>query len=774
MPVRAADPLAAVPSTASKAAARHQGAEDSVALRVLVAAAVMIAIAGLLWQEAVPTAIGLVVLVLTPGGYLVSFYRRRSSNTWLKVALAAGLLAVFANFLRSVSGATSVDDARGPLAEIFLWVQVLHSFDVPRRRDLHFSLGASVALIALAGSLSLDASFLWVFAPWGAATLAALVAFHASEVRERHAGSVRPARPPAAGPQAARRLPVGPRSAALSMAIIVLAGGLVLMFAPRGRGGALASLPFRLPSFVPLPKGSGIVNPGLPSGSGPGPDPARPAAGAYFGFANYVDLRTRGKLSDEVVMRVRAAQPAFWRGAVFDTYRSSAWTSSGGEPAPLRGLPVSVPTERGRRGPSVELVQTFYVESAQPNIVFAAYHPREVWFPGGRVESDDYLALRTGFTLEEGLVYSVVSDLPTPARRELEVTTEGTPPEILARYTQLPPDLPERVRALSAQVTAGRSTILGKAEAVQHWLAANTRYLLDIPRQPRGSDAVDHFLFEDRRGYCEQIASSMAVLLRAAGVPARFATGYDAGQRNLFSGYFEVRGSDAHSWVEVFFPGTGWMQFDPTHAVPSAEPAPTSAAPGFDLLRGIFRALGRLIPDGLPATIGAAVRRLLQFLVNSGPIAAALLAGLAAAGVAARALLRRLAARRRRERLLRPPPATGGAAATEAFRFVERAGAEAGIPRPPWSTPGEYARTLMRRSNLDGDLLVVVGALEREVYGGMPLGVEDARSCADAARRVGVALVERAAEAPAGEIGTIVAGRRSRNGERRTAMRSRR
>ena len=104
--------------------------------------------------------------------------------------------------------------------------------------------------------------------------------------------------------------------------------------------------------------------------------------------------------------------------------------------------------------------------------------------------------------------------------------------------------------------------------AFESWIGANVVYDLDAPTPPEGVDAVDDFLFSSRRGFCEQIASALAVMLRTQGVPARLATGYLPGERDRLSGVWKVRASDAHAWVEVWFPESGWQAFDPTAEVP--------------------------------------------------------------------------------------------------------------------------------------------------------------------------------------------------------------
>lgn len=707
-------------------------------LRGVIGLAVMVAIAGVVAQDLVSTGMGLVVLAVTPGGFYVSWKKRESNQISLKILLAALLLVAFANFLRHISGAQSIDDARGPLAEIFLWVQALHSFDQPRRKDLNFSLAASAALIALGGSVSVDASFLMFFIPWGAFGLAALGLSHLSEVRDRNLDSARPQLQPA-------RWTVPWPTAVAALVIVLLAGTMTFLFAPRGRGMQLQSLPFQIKNFLPLPQSSsGILNPGLPNSDGPGEDPATPASGAYFGFANFVDLRTRGRPSDEIVMRVRASQPAFWRGAVFDSYSGSAWTNAGDEKQDLDGIPIDVPPERtaGSR-PPVELVQTFYIESTQSNLIFAAYHPRELWFPGGSVEATPDVSLRAGFLLEEGLVYSVVSDLPVRTESDLAWTPAHVPGPIKERYTKLPADLTDRVRSLAEKIAGKEPTIAGKAEAIEKWLSNNTEYLLDIPPQPRGTDAVDYFLFEDRRGYCEQIASAMAVMLRSLGVPTRFVTGFDAGDRNAFSGFFEVRAEMAHSWVEVWMPDVGWVQYDPTSAVPLANPSPATSIPGIALLRKGAAAIGRIVPDGLPAAVGGSLRSALTFAARNALWLAAAMAVFAGLLFALRKFRPQIRASLRKRRLSRLPTGAPNDMVVRAFGILEEAGAEAGIPRSLSSTPSEYGRLLRARSlAIDpSELEAVITTLENILYAGLQPSSDDVRNAEHAARRVAMSLV---------------------------------
>jgi hypothetical protein len=123
------------------------------------------------------------------------------------------------------------------------------------------------------------------------------------------------------------------------------------------------------------------------------------------------------------------------------------------------------------------------------------------------------------------------------------------------------------------------------------WIGSHTRYSTDIPPLPAGVDTVDEFLFGNRVGFCEQISTSLAVMLRSIGIPAREVVGYVPGPYNPVTDLYEVRADDAHAWVQVWFPGFGWQSFDPTAHVPLENPSPGATA-----LADIGDALGHVPP----------------------------------------------------------------------------------------------------------------------------------------------------------------------------------
>jgi hypothetical protein len=238
---------------------------------------------------------------------------------------------------------------------------------------------------------------------------------------------------------------------------------------------------------------------------------------------------------------------------------------------------------------------------------------------------------------------------------------------------------------------------------------------------------VDWFLFERRTGLCEHIASAMAVLLRAVGIPTRFVVGFGPGERNVLTGYFDVRQSDAHAWVEVYYRNVAWIPYDPTFGVPPA------ASSGWFVGPAALRAVGRFLAWVTPDPVEAALRQLGSLVAAGAAHGWPLLPAAALVGDLAWAW-----ARRRRRRRLRGPPLTGAAAA---FDTMCRAFDARGRPRSPSATPTEHFHRLVAGDALARaertSLEIVVRTFERDRFGKRPPNqreVEDALAAADRIR----------------------------------------
>ena len=177
--------------------------------------------------------------------------------------------------------------------------------------------------------------------------------------------------------------------------------------------------------------------------------------------------------------------------------------------------------------------------------------------------------------------YEMNSFVSRATREDLRAAGAEYDGFIRDHYLQLPESLPQRVRDLAVDVTRDAETPLDKALAVQDYLRGDAfTYSRDIEKPPLGSDGVDHFLFESRKGYGDYFSSAMTVMLRAAGVPARLAAGYAAGTAPEDGGRRAVRDSDSHGWTQVYFPEYGWIDFEPTPHWRAAQFTSTSAPDG--------------------------------------------------------------------------------------------------------------------------------------------------------------------------------------------------
>lgn len=717
--------------------------EESRSLRLAVWASVCVSIAALALQEVVNPSVVLASLLLITAGYLFSWWRRHRPNIPVKLTIAALTLVALASFLRQ--SYLQPYDTRAPLAELFLWVQVLHSFDLPRRRDLLFSLVSSFILLALAASYSLSAAFAWMVLLWLACAVPSLYLAQRSRLSSFSSND---------GAKSPSGAALKGASTALSMflAAVLITGLLVGAFIPRFPATYIRSLPFSLRRPWFSAQGYSVRNPGYPQLPVKPPDhPLEVNPEAYFGFGPYLDLRARGKLVDLPVMKVRSTEPAYWRGLAFSTYNGYSWLLPEGEPSRLHAdqQPYNLPApEKDAHLATKTILQTFYLQNDQPNVVFTAYRPSLLYYPSDYLYYDD-CGIRSPFELAEGLVYSAVSyaiDMDDTRLSSLGGSVMqgrlhpylessgsqarlGDYPYLVAAdklaYLELPP-LPERVIQLAREIIPRDAGPMQRVKAIEDFLAREYAYSLDVPPLPPGGDAVDHFLFDTRRGYCEHFATAHAVLCRLAGVPSRVVTGYATGDYNPLTGLYEVSLDDAHAWVEVYLAGVGWVTREPTPGF--ALPESHGSYGVFWVFRDFFSWVGRNLSSILPpavrsslkrgvSALGGGLRALASGVLYSSrqaPWLPAALALLVLAGIA----LRRLSPKRR-------APASFLAGGPQALMelFLEDAGRLV-RPRPPGWTLQEYFSMLQEELptlDLGTELLLY----ERARYGGHALGGEE-------------------------------------------------
>ncbi|HZY43872.1 MAG TPA: transglutaminaseTgpA domain-containing protein [Anaerolineae bacterium] len=249
-------------------------------------------------------------------------------------------------------------------------------------------------------------------------------------------------------------------------------------------------------------------------------------------------------------------QQHYWRGAIYDRYTGTGWEQLNVSVA------VSSPESIDLVAPGrYALTQQYQIVSLQDNRLFAAGQPVASKDAALQAAPEDATAI-----LPRGRIprYEITSWAPKVSAEELEAATPMYPPEIATRYLQLPDSVPQRVKDLAARLVHGAASPYDKAIRVQEYLRATYPYKLNVPAPPSNRDVVDYFLFDAPGGFCSYYASAMTVLLRSQGVPARVVVGFAAGDYDGLLRRYVVPANAAHSWVEVYFPNYGWIEFEPT------------------------------------------------------------------------------------------------------------------------------------------------------------------------------------------------------------------
>ena len=309
------------------------------------------------------------------------------------------------------------------------------------------------------------------------------------------------------------------------------------------------------------------------------------------GFSDDVELGQIGEIkrSSSVVMRIevqgnpKAAQGMHWRGIALTTFDGRRWYDHEHQPFAVSGGPdgwLSLNRDGNQIPPgqpryTTRLQYTVLLEPMASDALFVAGEPQRI---RGQFVTDANAggaALRRTYLVEDqtgslsnpfhnftNVQYEAISAVPAVPANLLQSAGTDYPDELSALYLQLP-KLDPRIPALARQIVGRATTPYDQAHAIENYLRSHYAYTLDLATSTP-ADPLAWFLFQRRAGHCEYFATAMTVMLRSLGIPARYINGFLPGEYNSVGGDYIIRASDAHSWVEVFFPGYGWLTFDPT------------------------------------------------------------------------------------------------------------------------------------------------------------------------------------------------------------------
>lgn len=282
------------------------------------------------------------------------------------------------------------------------------------------------------------------------------------------------------------------------------------------------------------------------------------------GFSERMDFGSIGtvKLDPTVVMRIAISRdftaPLYWRGIALDSFDGMSWRDS--DRSQFRIGKDGDEFILFSHDPADAVEQTVYVEPMDSNVIFGLSEIAAIRSDSYYLMADENLGLSIPRKAGRRVTYTVRSII-----RESESTADTR------RYLQYPGGL-EGLSGLARDLTKGVEDPLRMALILEQHLKSQYNYSLNVPQTPVGVNPIEDFLFRTKRGFCEHYATSMVMMLRASGIPARIVNGFLGGERNAYGDYVIVRQSDAHSWVEALINGR-WKRFDPT------PPAPPSAVP---------------------------------------------------------------------------------------------------------------------------------------------------------------------------------------------------
>ncbi len=433
---------------------------------------------------------------------------------------------------------------------LILFATLVRLYSARSNRDYAFLAVLAVASMLVSAILTVETGFLVALAVFLVLSVSTFVAL---EIRRSSAGAVSPPFEP--GSPTSRRLNRALGLTSVLVATGVLSIGLVIFFLiPRFTTGYLSAL---------------NLQPGL-----------------LTGFSDNVALGQIGEIKKNpaVAMRIRVdGNPArvsdmHWRGIVLTNFDGHSWTT------PAQEQVVLEPNSSGEYflgSPVVShdqfslLHYTVLMEPIATDAIFVAPHPEilrgrfgtEVPRPDGSPSRGYLLLDQTGSFFNPShnnmkVRYEGTSSLPIIPPSELRQASQVYPAPIRDEYLQLP-HLDPRIKPLAESVTAHSTNDYDRAATIRNYLISHYSYTLDLSG-PRADDPLANFLFVRRAGHCEYFASAMTIMLRSIGVPARYVTGFLPGEYNDVGGDYIIRGSDAHAWVEVYFPKYGWVTFDPT------------------------------------------------------------------------------------------------------------------------------------------------------------------------------------------------------------------
>ncbi len=309
-------------------------------------------------------------------------------------------------------------------------------------------------------------------------------------------------------------------------------------------------------------------------------------------YGDSIGLGTGAVLGDDLVFEVKVndSRPIgtryYWRARTYDTYQDNLWKSTFREieKYQLDAENLVYPDIIGYPSRSFS-----FKSNINLGLLYTPPYPAQInqnvnvlaeKLPTGAI---DLSALTLQQTLFAGESYSIDSFVPTPSIKAMKTASTQYPSWVTENYLQLPDNFSKKISDLAQEITANETNNYDKVNAITLYLRNNITYQEQIPSPPQNSDPLEWFLFDLKKGFCNYYASSEVLMARSLGIPARMVFGYAQGDSDKEGLNFQVVRKQSHAWPEVYFPGLGWVEFEPTASQPvltrnSGESSQTSLA----------------------------------------------------------------------------------------------------------------------------------------------------------------------------------------------------
>ena len=480
------------------------------------------------------------VLIVTSAllyrGYILANRRQAIlSERWtnlLTIACVAFFIADAFLISRAFLGAT---------VHLVLFVMLVRLFSAQRDRDHYFLAVLSFLMVLAAAVLTVDSTFLFALAGF---ILLAIAAFILMEMMHSLKKSPVLARDPRV--QSAHRK--------LSFTIAVIAPVLLILIF-LGAAGIFVFLPRISAGFMSAETGANDIT---------------------TGFSDRVELGRIGQIqqSKTVVMHLAIDGDSFGafapklRGIALSIFDGRTWSNPGGRTKLFRGsdgrFNLDFRNSQIDRGLGRSIHYRVTMEPFVSEVFFLLAEPQSL--EGNyRAVSEDSDGDVFNLDNERPVArYEANSEIRTPTRKPVPLAGDFYPAQIQQVYLQLP-TLDPRIKPLTEKVTSAATTPYDRATAIENYLRTHYGYTLQLSSSTP-ADPIADFLFVRRHGHCEYFSSAMAIMLRTIGIPSRVVNGFAGGEFNDITSQYVIRASDAHSWVEAYIPGEGWLAFDPTPA----------------------------------------------------------------------------------------------------------------------------------------------------------------------------------------------------------------